>query len=228
MTRNKFCVFSCVRSISCHFRLTMAKDKKRSPSPKESKASKSSEKSRAKKTKGKKTKLVVEVKPESVEPEILHEPCGEGQAPVVTVTKVKKVKKPKVKEPKKTSPAPVETFAGGLRVGWKVHMCDHVVPYHSVRDMFIGLKEADIPVKNVEQVRAFIRRRKQGVAAKKKSYDHFKGVDHIYKVGEDIDLLAGRPEETSQEEESTSDSSSSSSEDEEETTHDSGPTCTVA
>tara|TARA_E500000305_G_C4027961_1_gene242989 strand:+ start:2739 stop:3353 length:615 start_codon:yes stop_codon:yes gene_type:complete len=203
----------------------MAKDKKRSPSPKESKASKSSDKARAKKTKSKKTKVVTF---NSVEPEIMHEPCGEGQAPVVTVTKVKKVKKPKAKEPKKTSPASVETFAGGLRVGWKVHMCDHVIPFHSVRDMFIGLKEADIPVKNVEQVRAFIRRRKQGVAAKKKSYDHFEGVDHIYKAGSDIDLLAGRQVESSHDEATdSSSSSSSSSEDEEETTHDSGSACTV-
>mgnify|MGYP003115780730 CR=1 FL=1 len=157
----------------------------------------------AKKTK-KKTKKTVTFKQEdiaskSVEIDLLHEPCGEGQA-IDIQHLVKKGEKKPIK--------PKPTYDDGLQVNWRVHIGDNVHPYHSVRAMAVGLNNLGYNVGNTEKIRAFIRRRRMGTKGKNKSYLMFDGIDHIYREGGTDDLLADRPGT-----DSSSDSSSSSDSD---------------
>jgi hypothetical protein len=135
-------------------------------------------KSLAKKNKSKKLKKQLKVeKVVPAEAEILHEPCGEGQATDVQHLVKKVEKKVEKKElPKK------KTYADGLQVNWNVHVGDTVYPYHSVRAMSVGLRGLGFPIGNTEKIRAFIRRRRLGTQGKPKSFAMFNGIDHIYRI----------------------------------------------
>jgi len=142
---------------------------------------------------------VEDIASKSVEIDLLHEPCGEGQA-VDIQHLVKKVEKKPV--------TPKATYDDGLQVNWRVHIGDTVHPYHSVRAMAVGLNNLGYKVGNTEKIRAFIRRRRMGTKGKNKSYSMFDGIDHIYREGGTDDLLADRPPA-----DSSDDSSSSSDSD---------------
>jgi len=183
---------STVKKVS---KKTEVQVKKADSHPLRPKQVKKIKKSKTKKVRVNRAATVDEVKP-LIEAEILHEPCGEGEAVAQVHVSAPKSKK--------------KTYADGLQVNWEVHIGDAIHPYHSVRAMSVGLKQMGHNIGNTEKMRAFIRRRRLGTACKSKSYSMFDGIDHVYRVGSDVDLLAGRPPPTSDSTESDSSSSSSS------------------
>ena len=184
-------------------------------------------KTKAKSTAGKTSKSKTEKL--SIEVDLAHEPCGEGQAVAVECDSFEGMKKAGSTTQDETKiKKEIETFAHGLRVGWKAYLKDDVHPFHSVRDMTFGLQKLGVPIKNVESVRAFIRRRKRQIKTKPKSWRHFEGVDKIIQVSTGEDILDARPDtaESKAKESKNMDVESSSSQSDEEC-ESSHPKCEV-
>jgi hypothetical protein len=142
-------------------------------------------------------------------------------------TKTKKTVKIKIEPGLQTETVEkpqAETFADGLRVGWKAVIKGETHPFHSVRDMTVGLRNKGFDVGSQAALRAFIRRRKKGIKINRKSVDKFRGVDSLTRVSDGFNLLEGVDTTVPEVEvESVDSSSSSSSESESEN----GSTCTV-
>jgi len=104
------------------------------------------------------------------------------------------VKSPPIVKSGGVKPKPVyKKFALGLKVGWWVTNTDGtVVPFHSIRDMVHRLQASGHPVKSVEAMRAFVKRRCKGGPVKQSSFNPFTGLLSIRREGHMQNLLAQR------------------------------------